>query len=66
MARNASRIKLGYYPLPPAEGARLRRLLDFASGRSGSFSSARKPRAKSISTLTSLSSSAQGRESTDQ
>ena len=30
MARNASRIKLGYYPVPPAEGARLRRLLDFA------------------------------------
>jgi hypothetical protein len=34
MARNASRIKLGYYPLPPAEGARLRRLLDFAPGAS--------------------------------
>jgi hypothetical protein len=34
MARNASRIKLGYYPLPAAEGARLRRLLDFAPGAS--------------------------------
>jgi hypothetical protein len=34
MARNASRIKLGYYPLPPAEGARLRQLLDFAPGAS--------------------------------
>jgi Uncharacterised methyltransferase family (DUF6094) len=29
MARSASRIKLGYYPLPPAEGTRLRKLLDF-------------------------------------
>ena len=27
--RNVARIKLGYYPLPPAEGARLRRLLNF-------------------------------------
>jgi hypothetical protein len=34
MARNVSRIKLGYYPLRPAEGARLRRLLDFAPGAS--------------------------------
>ena len=34
MARNASRIKLGYYPLPSAEGSRLRRLLDFAPGAS--------------------------------
>jgi hypothetical protein len=34
MARNVSRIKLGYYPLPPADGARLRRLLDFAPGAS--------------------------------
>jgi hypothetical protein len=34
MARNASRIKLGYYPLPPVEGARLRQLLDFAPGAS--------------------------------
>ncbi|HEX3471234.1 MAG TPA: hypothetical protein VHT28_08625 [Silvibacterium sp.] len=34
MARNASRIKLGYYPLPSVEGARLRRLLDFAPGAS--------------------------------
>jgi hypothetical protein len=34
MARNVSRIKLGYYPLPPAEGARLRRLLDFDTGAS--------------------------------
>jgi 16S rRNA G966 N2-methylase RsmD len=32
MARNASRIKLGYYPLPQTEGTRLRRLLDFAPG----------------------------------
>lgn len=32
MARNVSRIKLGYYPLPPAEGARLRRLLDLDTG----------------------------------
>jgi hypothetical protein len=29
-----ARIKLGYYPLPPAEGARLRRLLDFNAGAS--------------------------------
>jgi len=34
MARNVSRIKLGYYPLPPAEGTRLRRLLDFEPGAS--------------------------------
>ena len=34
MARNASRIKLGYYPLPQAEGTRLRKLLDFALGAS--------------------------------
>jgi hypothetical protein len=34
MARNVSRIKLGYYPLPPAEGARLGRLLDFDTGAS--------------------------------
>ena len=30
--RNVARIKLGYYPLPPAETARLRSLLRFASG----------------------------------
>ena len=34
MARNVSRIKLGYYPLPPAEGARLRKLLNFDVGAS--------------------------------
>jgi Uncharacterised methyltransferase family (DUF6094) len=34
MARSISRIKLGYYPLPPAEGARLRRLLAFEPGAS--------------------------------
>ena len=34
MARNASRIKLGYYPLPQTEGTRIRRLLDFAPGAS--------------------------------
>jgi Uncharacterised methyltransferase family (DUF6094) len=34
MPRNASRIKLGYYPLPPAEGALLRNLLDFETGAS--------------------------------
>jgi hypothetical protein len=34
MARNVSRIKLGYYPLPQAEGARLRNLLDFEPGAS--------------------------------
>jgi tRNA1(Val) A37 N6-methylase TrmN6 len=34
MPRNVSRTKLGYYPLPPAEGARLRRLLDFETGAS--------------------------------
>lgn len=27
--RNVARIKLGYYPLPPAEGSRLRHLLNF-------------------------------------
>ena len=27
--RNVARIKLGYYPLPPAEGSRLRHLLSF-------------------------------------
>jgi tRNA1(Val) A37 N6-methylase TrmN6 len=32
--RNVARIKLGYYPLPPAEGARLRSLLRFAPGAS--------------------------------
>jgi tRNA1(Val) A37 N6-methylase TrmN6 len=34
MARNVSRIKLGYYPLPPAEGTRLRNFLDFEPGAS--------------------------------
>ena len=28
--RSVARIKLGYYPLPPSEGARLRNLLDFS------------------------------------
>ncbi len=32
--RNAARIKLGYYPLPQAEGARLRKLLAFKHGAS--------------------------------
>src|SRR5260370_20021159 len=27
--RNVARIKLGYYPLPPDEGARLRQLLNY-------------------------------------
>jgi Uncharacterised methyltransferase family (DUF6094) len=30
--RNVARIKLGYYPLPLAEGKRLRKLLVFSSG----------------------------------
>ena len=30
--RNVARIKLGYYPLPPAEGSRLRQLLCFPPG----------------------------------
>ena len=30
--RNAARIKLGYYPLPQAEGIRLRKLLNFKLG----------------------------------
>jgi hypothetical protein len=34
VARNVSRIKLGYYPLPPAEGGRLRNCLDFEPGTS--------------------------------
>jgi hypothetical protein len=34
MARNVSRIKLGYYPRSPAEGIRLRNLLDFEPGAS--------------------------------
>jgi uncharacterized methyltransferase DUF6094 len=34
MARNVSRIKLAYYPLPPAEGTRLRNLIDFEPGAS--------------------------------
>jgi hypothetical protein len=29
--RNVARIKLGYYPLPPREGSRLRQLLNFSS-----------------------------------
>jgi ubiquinone/menaquinone biosynthesis C-methylase UbiE len=29
--RNVARIKLGYYPLPPDEGSRLRQLLNFPS-----------------------------------
>lgn len=29
--RNVARIKLGYYPLPYAEGSRLRKLLDFSA-----------------------------------
>jgi 16S rRNA G966 N2-methylase RsmD len=32
--RNAARIKLGYYPLPPTEGDRLRSLLVFSPGAS--------------------------------
>ena len=32
--RNVARIKLGYYPLPPEEGKRLRKLLDFTAGTS--------------------------------
>ncbi len=31
MARNTSRLKLGYYPLPEAEASRIRQLLSFAS-----------------------------------
>jgi hypothetical protein len=34
MARNVSRIKLAYYPLPQAEGTRLRNLIDFEPGAS--------------------------------
>src|ERR1700755_1961393 len=34
MARSVSRIKLGYYPLSPAEGIRLRNLPDFEPGAS--------------------------------
>src|ERR1700750_2855448 len=34
MARNVSRIKLGYYPLPHAEGLRLRKLRAFEDGAS--------------------------------
>src|SRR6201990_2328107 len=34
MARSVSRIKLGYYPLSPAEGIRLRNLVDFDAGAS--------------------------------
>jgi tRNA1(Val) A37 N6-methylase TrmN6 len=30
--RNVARIKLGYYPLPPEESKRLRKLLDFSAG----------------------------------
>jgi Predicted O-methyltransferase len=30
--RNVARVKLGYYPLPPAEGSRLGQLLNFPSG----------------------------------
>lgn len=30
--RNSGRLKLGYYPLPEAEGARLRNLLEFPAG----------------------------------
>ncbi|MCU1249925.1 MAG: Plasmid related protein [Edaphobacter sp.] len=29
--RNVARIKLGYYPLPPGEGSRLRQLLHYPS-----------------------------------
>jgi hypothetical protein len=32
IVRNVARIKLGYYPLPPEEGKRLRKLLDFSAG----------------------------------
>jgi hypothetical protein len=32
--RNVARIKLGYYPVPPGEGARLRTLLEFEPGAS--------------------------------
>ena len=31
MARNAARLKMGYYPLPKSEATRLRQLLEFAS-----------------------------------
>jgi len=29
MARSAARLKMGYYPLPESEGAKLRELLTF-------------------------------------
>ena len=29
MARSAARLKMGYYPLPESEGAKLRELLSF-------------------------------------
>ena len=29
MARSAARLKMGYYPLPKSEGAKLRELLTF-------------------------------------
>ena len=31
MARNAARLKIGYYPLPKSEAVRLRALLSFLS-----------------------------------
>jgi hypothetical protein len=39
--RNIGRIKLGYYPLPHAEGLRLRKLLDFEDGASAADPCAR-------------------------
>jgi hypothetical protein len=34
MARNAARLKMGYYPLPESEAARLRALLNFSGAAS--------------------------------
>jgi hypothetical protein len=34
MARNAARLKMGYYPLPVSEAVRLRALLSFSSSAS--------------------------------
>jgi PRTRC genetic system protein C len=41
MARSAARLKMGYYPLPESEGAKLRELLNFTGQASVSVEQVR-------------------------
>ena len=44
MARNTARLKMGYYPLPESEAARLRALLSFPARRRSSIPASGKER----------------------